>query len=158
ASRRSFSRSGRGRYALLERSSRKTRQRSSSTFRCSSFRRSCWWPGWRCGGAARASDSGAGRRRLRDQPMKFRNTVILALLVAGFGAYLYFVERPAAQKEVKKQTVVEFDRDKVSEVSLKYPDHEIVLKKVDGNWRMTAPIATDADQMTVKNLVGAIAD
>ncbi|HYC23027.1 MAG TPA: DUF4340 domain-containing protein [Candidatus Bathyarchaeia archaeon] len=90
--------------------------------------------------------------------MKFRNTLILAVIVAAFGAYLYWVERPAAEKEAKKATLVEFDRDKVDSVQLKYTDTEIDLKKVDGKWRLTAPLATEADEPTVKNLIGAIAD
>src|SRR5262245_22943280 len=90
--------------------------------------------------------------------MKLRNTIILAVIVAAFGAYLYLVERPAAEKASKKATLVELDKDKVNEVELKYPDSTIELKKIDGKWRIAAPISTEADEVTVKNLIGAIAD
>jgi hypothetical protein len=90
--------------------------------------------------------------------MKLRNTLILALIVAGFGAYLYLVERPKAEKEAAKKTVVEVDRSQIEGIDLKYPDREIKLAKVDGAWRLTAPIEAEADQSAVQNLIGAIAD
>mgnify|MGYP000955720311 CR=1 FL=1 len=90
--------------------------------------------------------------------MKLRNTLLLALVVAAFGAYLYLVERPKAEKEAAKKTLVAVDRDQIAGIDLKYPDREIKLAKVDGTWRLTEPIQAEADQSAAQNLTGAIAD
>lgn len=90
--------------------------------------------------------------------MKPRNTLILALIVAALGAYLYLVERPAVEQESAKKTLLSFDRDAVSAVELAYPDSTIKLERSNGTWRITAPIDTEADQSVVQNLIGALAD
>jgi hypothetical protein len=90
--------------------------------------------------------------------MRLRNTLILALLLIGLGAYLYFVESKQIAQEAKKQKLVELNADDVTGVTLIYPDREIALEKGDGGWRMTKPVAAAADDITVKNLIHAIAD
>jgi hypothetical protein len=90
--------------------------------------------------------------------MRFRSTLILALIFAGLAAYLYFVEFERAAEEGKKKTLFTFDAEAVQSVTLKYPDHEIALKRADQGWRLTAPIEAAADDTAVTNLVRAIAD
>lgn len=90
--------------------------------------------------------------------MRFRTTIILALVLIGLGAYVYWVEFPQAEQEAKKKTLFDFKSDDVTEVALVYPDREIDLKKVGDDWRLTKPLDTAADNMTVKNLVNAIAE
>ena len=90
--------------------------------------------------------------------MRLRNTLILALLLLGLGAYLYFVESKQMAEEAKKQKLVELSPDDVTGITLIYPDREIVLEKGDGGWRLTKPVAAAADDITVKNLIHAIAD
>ncbi|HZR80661.1 MAG TPA: DUF4340 domain-containing protein [Candidatus Binatia bacterium] len=90
--------------------------------------------------------------------MRFRSTLVLALLVAAVGAYLWLVERPAVEKESEKKTLLTIDRDKVSGIVLEYPESRIELAKKDGNWRIVAPRDLEADQTVVKSLLGAIAD
>ena len=90
--------------------------------------------------------------------MRLRNTLILALLLIGLGAYLYFVESKQIAEEGKKEKLLDVSADDVTAVSLVYPDREIALEKTDGGWRMTKPVAAAADDSTVKNLVRAVAD
>lgn len=90
--------------------------------------------------------------------MRLRNTLILALVLIGLGAYLYFVESERIAKEGKKETLVELNADDVTAVMLIYPDREIALEKTDAGWRLTKPVEAAADDVTVKNLLRAIAD
>jgi hypothetical protein len=90
--------------------------------------------------------------------MRLRNTLILALLLAALGAYLYFVEARQIAEEGKKEKVVEVNADDVTGVTLAYPDREIVLTKTDGAWHITKPVQAAADDVTVKNLIHALAD
>ncbi len=90
--------------------------------------------------------------------MRFRNTLILALVFVALGAYLYFVEFQRAAEEKKKKTLFTFESDAVSAVTLTYPDREIALRLTDGAWRIATPIDAAADETAVKNLVRAIAE
>jgi Domain of unknown function (DUF4340) len=90
--------------------------------------------------------------------MRPRNTLILALVLIGLGAYLYFVESERIAKEAKKETLVELNIDDVTAVTLVYPDRAIALEKSDAGWRLTKPVEAAADDVTVKNLLRAIAD
>lgn len=89
----------------------------------------------------------------------FRNTLILGVILLALGAYVYFVELEKARKEAQKKLLVTFDKDKVEEVTLTYPDREINLKKdAAGKWTITKPLNAEADDTTVKNLISAIAE
>jgi hypothetical protein len=90
--------------------------------------------------------------------MRLRNTFILALIFAGLAAFLYFVEFERAAEEAKKKTLFDLDGDKVTGVTLTYPDRKIVVKKADGKWRLAEPIEDLADETAVENLVRAIAE
>jgi hypothetical protein len=90
--------------------------------------------------------------------MRFRNTLILALLLLGLGAYLYFVESKQIAEEAKKAKLVDFNPDDVTALTLTYPDREIALEKSAGAWRLSKPLQTAADDITVKNLLRAVAD
>jgi hypothetical protein len=90
--------------------------------------------------------------------MRFRTTLILAVICAALGAYLYFVERGRVAEEEKKKKLVELEEEDVRKVSLTYADRKIVVEKTDGQWKVTEPIQDDADETTVKNLINAIAD
>lgn len=90
--------------------------------------------------------------------MRFRSTLILALVLFGIGAYIYFVESKQIVEENKKQKVLDVDAADVTGVTLTYADREIVLAKGDGGWRVTKPVDAQADDITVKNLINAVAE
>jgi hypothetical protein len=84
--------------------------------------------------------------------------VILAAIVALVGAYLYFVERPAVERESAKKTLVTFDPDDATGIVLEYPDRSIELAERDGKWILTKPRELDADQATVQSLLRATSE
>ena len=90
--------------------------------------------------------------------MKFRNTLALAVLFLALGGYLYFVENPRHEQATEQKKLVSFKPDDVSEITLTYPDRQIVLKKTGAGWRIAKPIEVDADQTAVSNLLRAAAD
>jgi hypothetical protein len=90
--------------------------------------------------------------------MRLRNTALLALLLVAIAAYLYFVESKEIAHEATKDKILDVAADDVTALTLTYPDRTIALEKRDGVWRMTAPVDALADEMTVKNLLHAIAD
>ncbi|OFV90175.1 MAG: hypothetical protein A3J75_00450, partial [Acidobacteria bacterium RBG_16_68_9] len=90
--------------------------------------------------------------------MRFRTTLILAVLLAGLGAYLYFVEFERLAEEAKKKTLLEFKTEDVVAITLTYPDRKIALKFTDGKWRLVEPVHDLADETTVTNLLRAIAE
>jgi hypothetical protein len=88
-----------------------------------------------------------------------RNTLLLLLVLAALGAYLYWVELPHQKSQAEEKRLVAVDKDAVTGITLAYPDQTITLEKTqDGAWRITKPIEADADETTVKNLLSAVAD
>jgi hypothetical protein len=93
-----------------------------------------------------------------EEPLRNRSTLLLLLLALGLGAYVYFVERPAREREQQKDTLLDVEADAIEALTLTYPDSEIRLAKdAEGRWRLTAPLDVAADQSVAKNLVEAIA-
>jgi len=90
--------------------------------------------------------------------MRFRNTIILALIVAALGAYVYWVERPKMEAEEKATKLLDVDRNAVTKIHIESPKGTLDLEKVDGKWKLTAPLSTNADAVTVDNLIRALAD
>ncbi len=93
--------------------------------------------------------------------MKFRNTLILAVVVVVIGAFFYiFVVRPASRirtpDEVKEEAkkVLPFERDQVESITIVRQDEELVLeKKEDEKWRLSSPVDARADSSQVSSLL-----
>jgi hypothetical protein len=85
-------------------------------------------------------------------------TIILVVVLAGLGSYIYFVEskRPAAGIE-EKAKVFTVDADNLEEVTVTIDGETTTLRKADGTWKITAPVAVDADANEVSGLTSAIA-
>jgi Domain of unknown function (DUF4340) len=90
--------------------------------------------------------------------MKFRNTLAIAALFLALAGYLYFVEKPRQHEEAEQKRLLRFKPDDVNQVTLTYPDKQIVVKKTGAGWRLQKPIEAGADQSAVQNLVHAVAD
>lgn len=88
--------------------------------------------------------------------MSWLRVLVLAVLVAALGAYLYFYEVPQAEKEAQKEKLVGVEESAVTGIELTYPDRTIALAKSDGAWRLTRPVDAPADEPVVKSLLGAI--
>ncbi|RMG75805.1 MAG: DUF4340 domain-containing protein [Bacteroidetes bacterium] len=92
--------------------------------------------------------------------MKTKNTIILALLLAALGAYVYFYEikggeaRKKAEELASKVFVVE--KDSIKSVLIK--PKNIHFKKEKDHWQIIEPVEYDADKWNVDNLVRSIAN
>src|SRR5262249_32245260 len=88
--------------------------------------------------------------------VKLGRILILLLLVAGLGAYLYWVEVPKARQEATKAKLVTATPDDVTSVDLVFPDREIALRKKEGVWRLEKPIDAPADDAVVLSLIRSV--
>ncbi len=87
--------------------------------------------------------------------MKQKNTLLLLLLAAGIYGFIHFYEReqPSTQQAAERAgRVVQFDRDKISKISIRTNDTKIDLEKRDGVWFMEKPVQDRADSMAVAQL------
>lgn len=89
-----------------------------------------------------------------------RSTLLLLLVAAGLGAYIYFVEskRPSPEEAAsKKEKVFGVETDKIQELTIKVGDKESTsLKRESAGWRVTAPIASEADVTEVTTLLSSL--
>src|SRR5512134_1081491 len=88
-------------------------------------------------------------------------TLILAVLLAGLGLYLYFIELPEQRTEIATATqakqILSFAEAQISALTVRSQSGEVVLSQTLGQpWTITAPIQTDADQRQVQALVRAL--
>jgi hypothetical protein len=92
-----------------------------------------------------------------------RSTAVLAILAVALGAYIYFVDRhrtpaPADAPEVKGKVFAGVDAAKVEEVRVdRRGGDSATLRKVDGVWRIVAPIDVAADESEASNLASNLA-
>ncbi len=90
--------------------------------------------------------------------MNLGRILLLLVLVAGLGTYLYVYEIPKAEREGKKEKLVAVDKDAVTGITLVYPDREIELHRDDGTWKLVRPVQAPAEEAAVKGLLGTITD
>lgn len=92
--------------------------------------------------------------------MSFRNTALLAVLVAALGAYVYWVERPAIEAETAPRQLVDFDPTEVDRFELTTRDGPIEARRTDDGtgWRITRPVDTRADAQAIDTLLRTAAE
>ncbi|MFQ5477043.1 MAG: DUF4340 domain-containing protein [Candidatus Binatia bacterium] len=91
--------------------------------------------------------------------MKLWRTLVLALFAAGFGSYLYYIEKPRMEAEEQATRLLVFDASEVEALRLSYPDGlAIGLERQGTNWTIIEPLRTKADSTVVDRLVTAIHD
>ena len=85
-------------------------------------------------------------------------TILLVLVLAGLGAYIYFVEseRPAGGVE-QREKVFTVEADQIEQITVTAKGETTTLTKTDGVWKITAPVTVDADSTEASNLTTAIA-
>ncbi len=90
--------------------------------------------------------------------MNFKTTVVLMILLLGFGIY-FIIDRAREKNPVEttadsKKLFAVKDKDDVNSLTIKSADgSEIVLTKVDTKWRMTKPVEAAAEGWQVDRLV-----
>lgn len=92
------------------------------------------------------------------------STLALVAVLAGLGAYIYFVEskRPAATSgvdgEPAREKFFSVETDKINEVKLTYKGQTTLLRKAEGGWKMIEPVQAEADPPEAISLAQAIAN
>lgn len=85
----------------------------------------------------------------------------MALILAGLGAYLYYVEIPAQRTEeqtkVQHTKLLPFEEREITGLTVNSDGQEITLAPGSGqNWVMTAPLRADADTREVQAMIRAL--
>lgn len=93
--------------------------------------------------------------------MRYWPTLLMALVLAGLGLYLYVVEFPAKETEEREETarskVLLLDQASITGLTFKTDRSELVFERTpDKGWMLTAPLRTEADQREVQNLIRAL--
>lgn len=88
-------------------------------------------------------------------------TILLAVILAGLGTYLYCVEFPTERKQVLSETqekkIVQFELGEITGLSVRSDQAEVVLApRENRTWKITAPLQTDADSREVDSLLRAL--
>ncbi len=88
-------------------------------------------------------------------------TILLALTLGGFGAYLYFVEFPEeeakARRDAKEASVLPFREQDITAVSLRSGTEVVTLERQQPRqWKVVAPLQTQADPRVAEALVRAL--
>jgi hypothetical protein len=92
------------------------------------------------------------------------STILLIGVLAGLGAYIYFVDSkrsggtvgPAGTIVEPKDKVFTVEADKIEEVRVTADKESTLLKKVDGAWRIVEPTPVEADQTEASGLTTSL--
>jgi hypothetical protein len=88
------------------------------------------------------------------------STLLLVVVLAGLGAYIYFVDSkrsPASLSgEPAKEKVYSVETDKIDEIKITAGGETTLLRKSDAGWTMIEPTAADADPAEAISVAQAI--
>ena len=79
------------------------------------------------------------------------STLILVVVLAGLGGYIYFVDSkrpadaPVAEGESPKEKVFKVETDKINEIRLTAQGESTLLRKDKDGWKLVEPVKADAD-------------
>lgn len=93
--------------------------------------------------------------------MRYWPTLVMALVLAGLGLYLYVIELPQKEsherQDIADKKVLLFDQDTLSGLTIKTDQQELVfVRTLDKGWVLTSPLSTEADQREVQSLIRAL--
>lgn len=93
--------------------------------------------------------------------MRYWPTLLMLVIFAGLGGYLYLVEFPAEQREEKQESaqkqILPFPETAITGLSITTAQGPIEFKLTEpGKWSIVAPLQTDADQREVQALIRAL--
>src|SRR5438067_9786633 len=90
-----------------------------------------------------------------------KSTIALVVILAGLGAYIYFVTWKTPEGDTGKKTDKVFaglQADKVEELRVTSAAGDATtLKKENGTWQLTQPVAAKADESEVSGITSALA-
>jgi len=88
------------------------------------------------------------------------STIVLVLVLAGLGGYIYFVDskrpEPGLGGDTATAKVYALKVDTINEVKLTYNGETSLLRKSDSGWAMVEPVQTEADPAEAISLVQAL--
>ncbi len=90
--------------------------------------------------------------------MRFRNTLVLLLILAGLGGYLYFVDAPRQRSAADAQQLVQASADQIDRITLARGDQALEIERREDEWHLVRPVRARADDTAVRTLVNAVAD
>ena len=86
--------------------------------------------------------------------MKLKTNLVLFVIVASLGAFVYFYEIRGGeerQKEAAKaKELLSFQQSAAKRLVIERPDTTLVLEEKDGNWVLTAPVEDMTDEQAVE--------
>lgn len=89
-----------------------------------------------------------------------KRTLIVLLVLAGLGAYVYFVEVKGKQAEEKAEKaakrLVPIEKEDIERLEIVNADKRMALSKADGKWRLTYPVTAPADTSVVEAVLTAL--
>ena len=87
-----------------------------------------------------------------------RSTIALLVVLAGLGAYVYFVASKSEDTASKQERVFPaLSSDSIESLTIKSESGDVTtLKKADGKWTMTAPFATRASDIDASGITSAL--
>ena len=88
-----------------------------------------------------------------------RSTLLLAVALAGLGAYIYFVtwRQPDDAASATEKVFAGLETDNITGLTVKAEDGSATtLTKTEGSWHMTAPLDGGADPSTVTSITQAL--
>ena len=89
-----------------------------------------------------------------------KSTIALAVVLGGLGAYIYFVtwKQPASDTGKKQEKVfASLESDKIEDITVSLASGDATtLKKGNGAWQVTKPIAVKADDSEVSGITSAL--
>jgi hypothetical protein len=87
------------------------------------------------------------------------STIALAVVLAALGAYIYFVtwKKPAEPLSKQEKVFANVQTDKIDELKVTSDKGDVTtLKKENGSWQLTAPIAARADEAEASGIANAV--
>jgi len=92
---------------------------------------------------------------------RYLPTVLMLVILAGLGGYLYLVELPTKEREEKQDTtqkqLLPFPETAITGLSITTAQGPIKFKlDAPGKWSIVAPLQTDADNREVQSLIRAL--
>jgi hypothetical protein len=88
-----------------------------------------------------------------------RSTIALVVVLAGLGAYIYFVtwKTPAEPLSKQEKVFAGVQTDKIDELKVTSDKGDVTtLKKDNGNWQLVGPVAAKADEAEVSGIANAV--
>jgi hypothetical protein len=92
---------------------------------------------------------------------RYSTTILMAVMLATLGAYLYWVELPSERTktltEAQEKKLLPFEERDITALTVRSDLNEVVLGAGENrSWRITAPMQTEADAREVESLIRAL--